>query len=269
MFQNLTPKEHKLQYERANETSNFAIDGTAFSTVTINYSWRTALHRDSGDFEKGFGNLIVLKDDANDNDYTGCYTGFPQYGVACNIRQGDFVAMDVHEWHCNTEFYPLKEEVTGKWNKSELKNGWYYNRLSVVCYLRENMLRCKNMATNRIQLLKRNGDKNPIFTISKKYPITNEISQFLNISEDLREDLEEFILNNNTDSNQLNELVSNYFGYTGYYFNDFIDELDQVFIDTFISELGIYLSLKDDVDTTSIKLNKNTLSILNKVAKQL
>jgi len=269
MFKKLTPEQYKLQHERANETSDFAIDGTAFSTVTINYSWRTALHRDAGDFDKGFGNLIVLKDDQNDNDYSGCYTGFPQYGIAANIRQGDFVAMDVHEWHCNTEFYPVNDEVTGKWNKTELKNGWYYNRLSVVCYLRENMFKCKNMATNRIQLLNRNNTKNPVFAITKKYPLTNDVAQFLNISEDLRADLEEFIMSSSTHSNQFNELVSNYFGYTGYYISDFMEELEDEFIDTFISELGIYLSLNDNVEAGLLQISSESLNILDKVASQL
>ena len=48
---------------------------------------------------------------------------FPQYGVAVDARHGDFVAMDVHQWHCNT---------------SIVGNG----RLSVVCYLRSGMLKC-------------------------------------------------------------------------------------------------------------------------------
>ena len=38
----------------------------------------------------------------------------------------------------------------------EIKNKWYFNRLSVVCYLRDNMIRCKNLDTNKIQLLKNN-----------------------------------------------------------------------------------------------------------------
>ena len=42
MFKELTPEPYELQYKRANETSDFAVEGTAFSTVTINYSWRTA-----------------------------------------------------------------------------------------------------------------------------------------------------------------------------------------------------------------------------------
>ncbi len=269
MFKELTPGPYQLQYNRANETSNFAIEGTAFSTVTINYSWRTALHRDAGDFQDGFGNLIVLEDHENPNEYEGCYTGFPQYGVAVNVRQGDFVAMDVHEWHCNTEFYALDEQVGGKWNKTELKNGWYYNRLSVVCYLRENMLRCKNLNTNRIQLLNRNNSKNPVFAITKKYPLTNDVTQFINISEDLRVELEEFIMKNSTDNELFNEVVSNYFGYTGYYINDFMEELEDEFIDTFISELGIYLSLNDNVEGGILKLDKSTINILDKISSQL
>ena len=55
--------------------------------------------------------------------YEGGFTGFPQYGVAVDARHGDFVAMDVHQWHCNT---------------SIVGNG----RLSVVCYLRSGMLKC-------------------------------------------------------------------------------------------------------------------------------
>ena len=65
MFKELTPVEHKLQYDRAQQTPEFAIDNTAFSTVTINYSWRTALHTDAGDFRPGFGNIIVLEDHTN------------------------------------------------------------------------------------------------------------------------------------------------------------------------------------------------------------
>ena len=47
------------------QTPEFAIGNTAFSTVTINYSWRTALHKDAGDYMDGFGNLIVIEDTAN------------------------------------------------------------------------------------------------------------------------------------------------------------------------------------------------------------
>lgn len=152
LFEQLIPTKHAIQYERAQQTPEFVIPKTAFSTVTINYSWRTALHRDAGDLRDGFGNLVVIEDDDNPNTYTGCYLGFPQYGVAVDVRNGDFLAMDVHEWHCNTEFIPNNKEfisnneVTKKFKEKDIINDWYFNRLSMVMYLRENMLKCKNKA---------------------------------------------------------------------------------------------------------------------------
>ncbi len=123
-FSVLVPDRHKTQYERANSTE-FVIPGTSFSTVTINYNWRTALHKDDGDFKDGFGNLMVLEE----GKYEGGYLGFPRYGVAVDVRMGDFLAMDVHDWHCNTDIKGITKD---------------YTRLSVVCYLREKMERCKD-----------------------------------------------------------------------------------------------------------------------------
>ena len=94
--------------------------------MTINYNWQTALHKDAGDLKEGFGNLIVC----TEGDYEGGYTGFPQYGVAVDVKNGDFLAMDVHEWHANTKL------------KGKTKD---FTRLSLVCYLRENMVKCKHM----------------------------------------------------------------------------------------------------------------------------
>ena len=159
-FKNLVPKAHKAQYDQCQQTPDFAIGNTAFSTVTINYSWRTALHRDVGDFMDGFGNLLVIEDTKNPNKYKGAYTGFPQYGVAANVRTGDFLAMDVHEWHANTEFKPVNKNITGGAKENDVLNNWHFNRLSVVCYLRDKMIQCKNMKENRIQLLNnQNGGK--------------------------------------------------------------------------------------------------------------
>ncbi len=126
-FKRLMPSNYNAQYKRANETK-FVIPETSFSTVTINYNWQTALHKDAGDYRDGFGNLVVIED--TNGKYDGGYTGFPQYGVAVDVRNGDFLAMDVHEWHANTKQIPRTKD---------------YTRLSLVCYLRENMLRCKNI----------------------------------------------------------------------------------------------------------------------------
>jgi hypothetical protein len=124
-FKKLVPDRHEIQRKQAQET-DFVIADTAFSTVTINYNWRTALHKDAGDLKQGYGNLVVLEE----GKYKGGSTGFPQFGVAVDVRHGDFLAMDVHEWHCNTKLHGITKD---------------YTRLSLVAYLRENMLRCKGM----------------------------------------------------------------------------------------------------------------------------
>lgn len=144
LFQSLTPDNHFLQWCQANQTPDYNIAGTAFSTITINYSWRTALHRDANDFKDGFGNLIIIEDDENPNKYLGCYTGFPQYKVAVDVRTGDFLAMDVHQWHCNTEFIPVNNP-----NDEQL-----FNRLAVVCYLRDGMIKCANKDIDRDALIR-------------------------------------------------------------------------------------------------------------------
>jgi hypothetical protein len=124
-FKRLTPTNHKIQHQRAQKTK-FVIKNTAFSTVTINYNWRTALHKDAGDLREGFGNLVVLEE----GEYKGGCTGFPQFKVGVDCRHGDFLAMDVHEWHCNTKIIPVSKD---------------FSRLSLVAYLREKMVKCKGM----------------------------------------------------------------------------------------------------------------------------
>ena len=127
-FKLLVPDRHKIQLQRAQLTPKYQIKDTAYSTITINYDWQTACHKDRGDLETGFGNLIVLEKSksipGSCKDYEGSYLGFPGFGIAVDVRQGDFLAMDVHSWHCNT---PI---VGG-------------GRLSVVCYLRKNMINCR------------------------------------------------------------------------------------------------------------------------------
>jgi len=126
-FKQLIPNRHQIQLARAQNTPKYQIENTAYSTITLNYDWRTACHKDKGDLEEGFGNLIVLEKSqsipGSCKSFRGGYLGFPKWGIAVDVRQGDFLAMDVHEFHCNT---PI--EGTG--------------RLSIVCYLRKNMIKC-------------------------------------------------------------------------------------------------------------------------------
>jgi hypothetical protein len=149
-FKKLIPEAHKKQLCKASEKSYLQIPKTCFSTITINRNFRTALHRDAGDYKEGFGNLTVIER----GKYQGGYTCFPQFGIGVDVRRGDFLAMDVHEWHTNTPIYETDEDITYnegldpafKDNPEVGTVGIYekYTRLTFVCYLREKISKCPN-----------------------------------------------------------------------------------------------------------------------------
>ena len=163
VFKRLIPESHQKQLLRADQKPHLKIPKTAFSTVTINRNFRTAMHRDAGDFKEGFGNLTVIER----GKYHGGYTIFPQYGVAIDLRNNDFVAMDVHQWHCNTPIYETEEDK--KFNESlepAFKDnpevgtvGIYenYTRISFVCYLREKIANCPGKDEINPQYLTKSG----------------------------------------------------------------------------------------------------------------
>jgi hypothetical protein len=125
LYKNLTPAHYKAQRKKANQTY-FKIPGTAFTTITTNINFRTTIHCDKGDDIEGFGNLAVIEH----GKYTGGETCFPQYGLGVDVRTGDILFMDVHQPHGNLPIHKKTEETT---------------RLSIVCYLRNNVwLRTKN-----------------------------------------------------------------------------------------------------------------------------
>jgi hypothetical protein len=122
LYKHLSPRHYLLQkceYDKINKS--LKIKNTVFTTITSNYNWRTACHQDCGDFSGGLGNLVVLGD-----GFTGGYLGFPQFKVLIKIEPGDFLLMDVHQWHCNTQI-----------------KGTNPTRLSFVMYIREDMKLCK------------------------------------------------------------------------------------------------------------------------------
>ena len=100
----------------------FLVPETVFTTITVNKPFRTACHRDAGDFSDGLSNLLVL---SNNGKYRGGYLVFPEYRVAVNVRPGDLLLVNNHEIiHGNT---PIETYDDGE-------------RISLVCYLREKML---------------------------------------------------------------------------------------------------------------------------------
>ena len=147
-FKKLVPDSHRKQLAEVSKKPEYQISDTAFSTLTINMNFRTALHKDAGDYSQGFGNLSVIEW----GKYHGGETLFPRFGVAFNLRAGDFVAMDVHEWHCNAPLHETPEDkafnatlpdirtrdaTTGVVGSQEL-----FQRISFVCYFREKIENC-------------------------------------------------------------------------------------------------------------------------------
>ena len=129
IYKNLVSVHYKNQKKAISKIKpDYVIKDTIFTTVTVNKNFRTALHKDPGDYKKGFGNLVVC----SQGEYEGGYTLFPQYGIGIDCRNGDFMAMNVHEWHCNSAITPCEGIPQG-------------TRMSFVLYLREKMINlCPN-----------------------------------------------------------------------------------------------------------------------------
>jgi hypothetical protein len=152
-FKSLVPDAHKKQLAAASKKPMYQIAKTAFSTLTVNMNFRTALHKDAGDFQEGFGNLSVIEW----GHYHGGETMFPQYGVGINLRTGDFVAMDVHQWHCNSGIQETAEDKAFNASLPDIRtrdattgvvgSQERFQRISFVCYFREKIAACSEQET--------------------------------------------------------------------------------------------------------------------------
>jgi len=154
-FKKLVPSAYQTQKRFIDKHSDYRVGNTAFSSITVNRNFRTGLHRDAGDFKKGFGNLTVVEY----GKYHGGETLFPQFEIGFDLRQGDFIAMNVHEWHCNSKLY--ETEADKKFNeklpvifKHDTKTGtlgskWKFSRISFVCYIREKIAGCNPKETKK------------------------------------------------------------------------------------------------------------------------
>lgn len=135
-YKELIPDAYRRQRLYADATNqNYVIPDTAFTTITVNRSFRTACHQDAGDLQEGFGNLIIH----NDGSYDGGYFVLPQYRVAVDVQNNDMLFVDVHKWHGNTEM--------------TLREGYdEIFRISFVLYYREMMYKCEGIK-EQLQIL--------------------------------------------------------------------------------------------------------------------
>lgn len=127
LFEQYERRRYDRQIAQVLLTNPFwVIEGTPFTTVTVNNSYPTGVHLDKGDLDQGFSVLAVPKMQGY-TESSGVLV-FPRYRVAVRAREGDVVLMDAHEHHGNTRLYetgPVASE-----------------RISVVAYFRTNMVFC-------------------------------------------------------------------------------------------------------------------------------
>jgi hypothetical protein len=121
-FKDMLPTRYAAQKAATDGIDQkFVIEGTPFTTVTVNKTFRTAAHRDAGDFTQGMSNLLTL---SNDGRFSGGYLIFPEIRVAVNVRPGDLLLVNNHDIiHGNT---PIVCEEGSE-------------RISLVVYLRDKM----------------------------------------------------------------------------------------------------------------------------------
>lgn len=102
VFQDTLPQEYAAQLEAAEKTP-YRISNTVFTTVTMNYNFQTAIHLDKGDYQPGFGILVVCSEDISGGELL-----FPRYRLRIPVSTGDILFMNVHEYHCNLPIVSYK-----------------------------------------------------------------------------------------------------------------------------------------------------------------
>lgn len=112
----------------------WVVPQTVFTTVTVNNTYSTGVHADSGDFGPGFSTLAVLRR----GDFKGGTFVFPKWQVGIDMQDGDLLLLDAHELHGNTVLRWPDGRVT---SAEDLRSGMY-ERISVVAYMRARMTEC-------------------------------------------------------------------------------------------------------------------------------
>jgi hypothetical protein len=128
VFKRELPSRWKQQRTAADKIDKrFTIDGSVYTTLTVNHNWRTAAHRDAGDFNEGFSNITAFTGPGG-LGWKGGEFILPEYRVAIQLRPRDLLLVNNHAGiHANA---PLIGEDN--------------DRLTIVAYLREKMLNLKS-----------------------------------------------------------------------------------------------------------------------------
>lgn len=134
-FQEYVPDRFHNQQKQAGKTkAEWVVPGTPFTTITVNNSYSTGVHTDKGDLDAGFSCLAV----GRRGGWTGGRICFPEYRVAADLRNGDLLLMDAHEWHGNTAMRCACGEKMAEGPCTVCGS----ERISLVAYYRTKMISC-------------------------------------------------------------------------------------------------------------------------------
>lgn len=131
LFAREVPDRFAAQMEAVKRTHpEWVIPGTPWTTITVNNTYPTGVHRDAGDLKAGFSVMGVLRR----GQYSGGVLAFPEWRIGADLQDGDVILFDPHEWHGNTPIEKQSEDA---------------ERISVPCYFREKLQQAGTMEQER------------------------------------------------------------------------------------------------------------------------
>ena len=125
LFKQAAPKRYATQLAECKKCPpEYIIGETPFTTLTVNNNVApAAAHTDKGDFKDGLGLISVVRR----GTYSGAWLVFPEYRVGADLRDGDAIFFNSHDWHGVTAMVSQSPDA---------------ERISVVYYFREKMVDC-------------------------------------------------------------------------------------------------------------------------------
>lgn len=127
-FRELLPQRWNRQNQEAEKLDpRFCIDGTVFTTLTVNHNWRTACHRDAGDLHEGFSNICGVTGPEG-KGWKGGEFILPEFRIAINLQPGDMLLVNNH----------------GGIHANDALIGDNNDRMTIVAYFREKMVDLKS-----------------------------------------------------------------------------------------------------------------------------
>lgn len=127
VFREAAPARYAVQQRFAESCEpDYVIEGTPFSTITVNNTIVSQQHQDKGDFKEGMGCISVMRR----GTFDGCWLVFSQYRVGVDLRDGDVLLFNSHAWHANTPLTNMSGD---------------HERISTVYYFRTNIRECLSL----------------------------------------------------------------------------------------------------------------------------